>query len=239
MEECWQTDEFVVDPTRLTLAIGPTGIDGDTFKHDYLMQKYGIQINKTSRNTVLFMTNIGTTRSSIAYLIEVLVKIAQELDERSEDMSPPEMRLHHLKVEGLTKRLPALPDFSHFHRFFRSAPNATTPEGDMRKAYFMSYDAALCRYVTMPELQKLVAAGRETVSAMFVIPYPPGFPILVPGQVISREILAFIEALDTREIHGYRPELGFRVFTDEAVGAAAPGTAGGAASARIAAAPAA
>jgi arginine decarboxylase len=39
----------------------------------------------------------------------------------------------------------------------------------------------------------------------------------VPGQVISKEILAFIEALDTREIHGYRPELGFRVFTDEAL----------------------
>ena len=52
---------------------------------------------------------------------------------------------------------------------------------------------------------------------MFVIPYPPGFPILVPGQVISKEILGFIEALDTREIHGYRPELGFRVFTDEAL----------------------
>jgi len=69
----------------------------------------------------------------------------------------------------------------------------------------------------MPELAKLIASGREAVSATFVIPYPPGFPILVPGQVISAEILAFIEALDTREIHGYRPELGFRVFADEAL----------------------
>ena len=71
--------------------------------------------------------------------------------------------------------------------------------------------------MTLRDLQKHIAAGREVVSAMFVIPYPPGFPILVPGQVISKEILAFIEALDTREIHGYRPELGFRVFTDEAL----------------------
>jgi arginine decarboxylase len=71
---------------------------------------------------------------------------------------------------------------------------------------------------------------------MFVIPYPPGFPILVPGQVISREILAFIEALDTREIHGYRAELGFRVFTDQAVCVAVPVAPGGAASVRIAAA---
>ncbi|HXX84593.1 MAG TPA: aminotransferase class I/II-fold pyridoxal phosphate-dependent enzyme [Casimicrobiaceae bacterium] len=236
MEECWHTDEFVVDPTRLTLAIGPTGIDGDTFKHNYLMEKYGIQINKTSRNTVLFMTNIGTTRSSVAYLIEILVKIAQELDERNEDMSPPEMRLHQLKVESLTKRLPALPDFSHFHRYFRCSLDSTTPEGDMRKAYFMAYDEALCRYITLKDLQQRVAAGEEVVSAMFVIPYPPGFPILVPGQVISKDILGFIEALDTREIHGYRPELGFRAFTEAAIAVAAPAVTGGAAVTRIAAA---
>ena len=223
MEVCWHTDEFVVDPTRLTLQIGATGIDGDTFKHDYLMQKYGIQINKTSRNTVLFMTNIGTTRSSVAYLIEILVKIAQELDARNEDMSVAEARLHAIKVESLTRKLPALPDFSRFHAYFRcvAKAGADTPEGDMRKAYFMAYNDELCRYVTMAELTKLIASGNEAVSATFVIPYPPGFPILVPGQVISAEILAFIEALDTREIHGYRPELGFRVFADEALAASA------------------
>ena len=74
--ESWENDEFVLDATRVTLAVGGTGWDGDTFKNDVLMDKYGIQINKTSRNTVLFMTNIGTTRSSVAYLISVLVEIA-------------------------------------------------------------------------------------------------------------------------------------------------------------------
>jgi arginine decarboxylase len=39
----------------------------------------------------------------------------------------------------------------------------------------------------------------------------------VPGQVISREILAFMLALDVSEIHGYRPDLGLRVFTNEAL----------------------
>ncbi len=53
------------------------------------------------------------------------------------------------------------------------------------------------------------------VSASFIIPYPPGFPILVPGQVVSQEILAFMRALDVSEIHGYRPDLGLRVFTQE------------------------
>jgi len=60
-------------------------------------------------------------------------------------------------------------------------------------------------------------AGREVVSATFIIPYPPGFPILVPGQVISREIIGFFKALDVKEIHGYRPDLGLRVFTEDAL----------------------
>ncbi len=52
---------------------------------------------------------------------------------------------------------------------------------------------------------------------MFVIPYPPGFPILVPGQVVSAEIIHYMRRLDVKEIHGYRPELGLRVFTAEAL----------------------
>jgi len=217
METAWREDEFVLDPSHLSLYIGMTGIDGDHFKHDYLMDKYGIQVNKTTRNTVLFMTNIGTTRSSVAYLIEILVKIAQDLEEGLEDLSPLERRLHQQKVNSLTHDNPPLPDFSHFHRFFQPNPEAPTREGDLRKAFFMSYKEDLCEFMEIKELRKQIAAGREVVSAMFVIPYPPGFPVLVPGQVISEEIMAFMQVLDTREIHGYRPELGFRVFTEAAL----------------------
>ncbi len=56
---------------------------------------------------------------------------------------------------------------------------------------------------------------RELVSASFVTPYPPGFPVLVPGQVISEAILAFIRALDVKEIHGYQPEIGLQLLTEE------------------------
>ncbi len=62
-------------------------------------------------------------------------------------------------------------------------------------------------------------SGQEVVSASFIIPYPPGFPILVPGQVVSKEILAFMRALDVSEIHGYRADLGLRVFTPDALDA--------------------
>jgi arginine decarboxylase len=65
LDDAYLHDEFTLDPTRVTLYIGATGMDGDTFRN-LLMDKYDIQINKTSRNTVLFMPNIGTTRGDIA-----------------------------------------------------------------------------------------------------------------------------------------------------------------------------
>ena len=221
MEEAWAQDDFVIDLSRLTLYLGKTGIDGDTFKNTYLMDKYGIQINKTSRNTVLFMTNIGTTRSSVAFLIEVLVKIATELDQASEDAGRVETRIMEKRIKSLTIDPPPLPDFSYFHPVFcpGSLHKIPTPDGDIRTAYFLAYDIENCEYMTIDgdEIAVAMNSGRELVSATFVTPYPPGFPILVPGQVVSEEILAFMRVLDVTEIHGYEPEFGLQLFTEEAL----------------------
>ncbi len=215
-QDSWEHDEFTVDPTRITLAVGNTGWDGDTFKTKILMDKFGIQINKTSRNTVLFMTNIGTTRSSIAYLIEVLVEIAKDLDDQLDDASKMERLGFERRIANLMEDLPPLPDFSRFHDAFRHG--SETPEGDIRSAFFLAYDDDNCDYLQLEgSIKGAMESGLEIVSASFIIPYPPGFPILVPGQVISEEILAFMRALDVSEIHGYRPELGLRVFTQESL----------------------
>jgi len=224
--EAWASDEFVLDATRVTLTVGGTGWDGDTFKTRILMERFGIQINKTSRNTVLFMTNIGTTRSSVAYLIEVLVEIAKELDDLLDDASKMERLGFERRVKNLVEDLPPLPDFSRFHDAFRARDGLETPEGDIRSAFFLAYDEDNTEYMALDgSVKAALESGREVVSASFIIPYPPGFPILVPGQVISPEILAFMRALDVSEIHGYRPDLGLRVFTDDALTRHAAGAA--------------
>ncbi|MEZ5774871.1 MAG: aminotransferase class I/II-fold pyridoxal phosphate-dependent enzyme [Hyphomicrobiaceae bacterium] len=218
MWEAWSRDEFVLDATRITLATGRAGLDGNTFKTEILMDRYGIQINKTSRNTVLFMTNIGTTRSSVAYLIEVLVKISQAIAERLEDAGPSERREFERQVKSLTVDLPALPDFSRFHKRFLAYGEGASA-GDIREAFFLAYDESKCEYlpIASEEIDRALAAGREIVSSSFVIPYPPGFPVLVPGQVLSAEILDYLRKLDVKEVHGYRAERGLRVFTEKAL----------------------
>ena len=216
IEKAWAEDEFAVDPTKINLYTGKTGIDGDTFKNMYLMDKHGIQINKTSRNSVLFMTNIGTTRGSLAYLTKVLLNIADELEERNAGFERVDREAHLGVLRDLKQDQVPLPDFTCFHRSFQGQPGV--PGGDMRAAYFLAYDERRCRHVSLGSALLELEAKRELVSASFVIPYPPGFPVLMPGQVINEEIIHFLLALDVKEIHGYRPELGLRVFTDAALG---------------------
>src|SRR5699024_601146 len=66
-------------------------------------------------------------------------------------------------------------------------------------------------HVLPHELRRRIDNGERPVSAGFVTPYPPGFPVLVPGQIITAEVLDFMSALDTRELHGYDSRLGHRV----------------------------
>lgn len=222
LESAWANDDFVLDPTKINLHIGNTGVDGDTFKNKYLMDQFHIQINKTSRNSVLFMTNIGTTRSSVSYLISALLKIADQIDLQFDALNPEENRILQDKIYSLTEQAPPLPDFSYFHDSFRAV--AGIPGGRMREAYFLAYQENKCEYVKLSSCKKLMEE-RQLVSSAFIIPYPPGFPVLVPGQVMTKEILDFLQALDVKEIHGYRPELGLRIFTNAALNRHQSGTA--------------
>ncbi len=229
METAWEKDEFMLDPTKVTLFIGRTGVDGDTFKNEYLMDQFNIQINKTSRNTVLFMTNIGTTRGSVAYLTNALLKISEQLDEKFRSLNSREIEINQDRIHSLINEVPPLPDFSCFHSSFRAVPNV--PGGNIRDAFFMAYNEENYEYISLKECKTALEEDRELVASTFVIPYPPGFPVLVPGQVVSNEIINFMLALDVSEIHGYRADLGLRIFRESVLNRQKTATAMGAMSA--------
>jgi arginine decarboxylase len=125
-------------------------------------------------------------------------------------------------VLRLTAPSAPLPDFSGFHPAFADGRHPPTPEGDVRRAFYLSYQDSYCEYLMPEEAEQRVENGDQLVSANYVTPYPPGYPVLVPGQVFSPQILSFMRSLDTPEIHGYRPDLGYRVYIGKALEIAAP-----------------
>ena len=124
-----------------------------------------------------------------------------------------------VRVKSLMTDVPDLPNFSRFHDGFRGDAGQKTNEGDIRSGFYSAYDAEGCEYIRLAdaEIDRRLKSGPELVSANFVIPYPPGFPIMVPGQVISQETIDFMRKLDVKEIHGYDANEGLKLVRPEAL----------------------
>jgi arginine decarboxylase len=213
-----QEDEFCLDPTRMTLVCGTAAFDGTQFK-GILANRYGIQVNKTSRNSVLFQSNINNTRSDVANLIRVLAEISGEIDRTLSQGGANARKTFDARVKSLMTDVPDLPNFSRFHDSFRDDAGDKTNEGDIRSGFYSAYDAEGCEYIRLAdaEIDRRLKSGPELVSASFVIPYPPGFPIMVPGQVITQETIDFMRKLDVKEIHGYDAAEGLKLVRPEAL----------------------
>jgi arginine decarboxylase len=211
-------DEFYLDPTRMTLVCGTAGFDGTQFK-GLLASRFNIQLNKTSRNSVLLQSNINNTRSDVAHLLRVLMEISGEIDEHLQTGGDGVRATWSTRVKSLMEDVPDLPNFSHFHKTFRKDAGKRTNEGDIRGGFYAAYDAAGCEYIRLadPQIDRRLKNGPDLVSANFVIPYPPGFPIMVPGQVITQETIDFMRKLDVKEIHGYDAAQGLKLVRVDAL----------------------
>jgi arginine decarboxylase len=191
--QAWTSDEFVVDPTRVTLFIGKTGMSGYDFREKILMERFGIQINKTSANSVLLIFTIGVTWSSVHYLLDALRRISAEFERSNGSADRSKRALQMRRVQEITEDLPPLPDFSEFDPAFRPDPASTY--GDMRAAFYAGYEQSDREHLLLGEAARRLAEGKSLVSTTFIVPYPPGFPVLVPGQAISKQILYFLAQL--------------------------------------------
>ncbi len=120
------------------------------------MDKFGIQFNKNSYNTFLIQFNFGTTEGSAAILIKSLVEMSRYLD-----------------FVSATKEIktPNLPELVDFFPKFRNLPFNSAV---IRDIYFKGRD----NFYYLP-IDKPIKADIH-VSAIFLFPTPPGYPILVP-----------------------------------------------------------
>ena len=198
----WGDSLFVVDPTRVTVDVSATGLDGSSFRQ-LLINHYDIQVNKTSRKTVLFIINIGTTETTVNYLLSVLHEIAQRL-KAPDEHSPP---------KPMSEVVIDLPQTRVFNAYFQPFSCHHCQVIDIRKAYYAAYDDQLTEYINLDNATiKRVLNDLKLVSATFITPYPPGFPVVVPGQIITYDILMYLQKIKVKEIHGYRRDYGLKIF---------------------------
>jgi len=164
-------DNIRLDPTKVTVDISSCGYTVEDLQRE-LFDRYNIQVEKSTFNTLTLLLTIGTTRSKVSRLYDALMRIARE------GRAP--RRLY---------RFPEIPGFTQL----RCLPR----------------DAFYCGGELVPLVDERDNIRRELlarVCADQIVPYPPGIPVLVPGQVITREIVQYLVGLlrsqKRVELHG-------------------------------------
>jgi arginine decarboxylase len=216
-ELSWMNHEFALDPSRVTLAIrNPTLLTGFRLR-SLLMDCYDIQVNKTSSTTILIIIHIGTTRGMVTYLIQSLRDVVQRLITESEVYASRRRNRETCEgnAEGHTQ---LVPNAARFHQSFIDIVDTDLGAGDTGKATQLAQSEDNVKYVIVNErLIDRVLSGEEVVSAAMVTPYPPGYPILLSGQIVSKSILMYLMSLHGEEVHGYDPSRGLRIYTQSAL----------------------
>lgn len=154
-----------------------------------------VQINKFSTDSVLLMFMPGFSDRSCGLLMTAFSEFigANATDDKCEiDFSslllPP---LDALRFVGRDGDVCAYPEA------------LTREDGfQIRRGLFCEFDEAPIVLPLDDKLEEDIAAGGTFMSQQFVTPYPPGFPILLPGQVLSISDVRYLRNLQHGEVHG-------------------------------------
>ncbi|HXU42503.1 MAG TPA: aminotransferase class I/II-fold pyridoxal phosphate-dependent enzyme, partial [Burkholderiales bacterium] len=164
-------DGIRLDPTKVTIDISGCGYTVDDLQK-LLFERYNIQTEKSTFNTLTLLLTIGTTRSKVSRLYDALMRIARE------NRAP--------------RRLVQTPEIPAFTRLT-----------------FLPRDAYYCGGELLPVLDERERVNRALagrICADQIVPYPPGVPVLVPGQLITRNVAEYVADLlrsqKRMEMHG-------------------------------------
>jgi len=164
-------DGIRLDPTKVTVDISGCGYTVDDLQK-VLFERFNIQTEKSTFNTLTLLLTIGTTRSKVSRLYDALMRIARE--------------------KRAPRRLVRTPEIPAFTRL-----------------QYLPRDAYYCGGELLPvfdDKERVNRALERRVCADQVVPYPPGIPVLVPGQVVTREIANYLADLlrsqKRMEMHG-------------------------------------
>ena len=171
LTEKTRRDGIRLDPTKVTIDVSGCGYTVEELQKE-LFDRFNIQVEKSTFNTLTLLLTIGTTRSKVSRLYDALMRLARE------GRAP--------------RRLVRTPEIPSFTRL-RYLP---------RDAYYSGGE--LVPVFDDKERANRALAGR--VCADGIVPYPPGIPVLVPGQVITPRIVAYLAGLlgsqKRTELHG-------------------------------------
>lgn len=198
-------DHLFLDPIKVTVVL--PGIKNDKLDSwgipasivEKFLASHGIIVEKTGPYTMLFLFSLGITRAKSMTLLATLNKFKQLYDENAsvKDMLPQLYQDHpdfykKMSIQTLAKTMHSL---MQKHDLPKAMYHAFDILPEITMTPHQAYQKLIRQEVKSVHLDKLQG---ETCASM-ILPYPPGVPLVMPGEKItekSKPILDFLLLLD-------------------------------------------
>lgn len=164
----WGIYDFDFSKINIFVKSGENGITG-SWLYDVLLNEYHLQMEMVSKDYVLAMTSICDTEEGMERLARALEEIDRRIEEgKIEGTLSEKMRKIKFKEGQIA------PERTNF---IRKNPIRMTP-----------YQAQCIKGVSVP-----LSESRGKIAKEYIYLYPPGIPLVVPGEEITFGLLDRIE----------------------------------------------
>ena len=204
-------DSVMLDPLKVTIATPGIGHDGTLAEQgipaaivtDFLMSR-GIVVEKTGHYSWLLLFSIGITKGKSGTLLAELLHFKRLFDANAPlpDVLPTLAAGH----PGRYKDMGVADLAGEMHQYIRKYMLVDT----MLKCYDELPEQAMTPADAYAELVKgnveyvHVKDLMGRVPAVMVVPYPPGIPVIMPGERFTKKTKALVDYLAQVEDFEYR-----------------------------------
>lgn len=166
------------DIGKLVISVKGTSMTGQQL-YDIFRDEYHLQMEMASATYVLAIMTIMDTEEGWQRLADAIVQIDGRIEEETEADICGESECSDSQTFDKTARKTGL------IKKEKKQPERTRPEPEVRMTPAQAF------YSLQEEILLTESVGR--IMADFVYLYPPGIPLLVPGEVMSEELLQEIQ----------------------------------------------
>lgn len=225
------SDNFVmIDPIKVTLTMPGLEMDGQMSEQGIpasVVSKFlwsrGIVVEKTNLYSLLVLFSMGITKGKWGTLVAELMSFKQHYAANSPlSLVLPDLVASHPDVyadTGLRDLCDRLHQFNHKHNVPKVMREMYVEQPDMAMIPAEAYNLLVQGKVEKVEVTKL--KGR--IAATMLVPYPPGIPLIMPGERYNEKAEAIFNYLRIAEeqdaqIPGFESDIHGREVEVDATG---------------------
>ncbi|MDB9529395.1 aminotransferase class I/II-fold pyridoxal phosphate-dependent enzyme [Oscillatoria sp. CS-180] len=157
---------FQLDPTRLVVDVSALGVTGFA-ADEFLHTQLGVTAELPTLRQLTFILSLGNSQEDCDRLVNSLKTLIQ---------TAPDFKLD-CKLD-CKLQWPALD-----HSSLKNMPLLSQPPLSPRHAFFAESEV----------VETMAAIGRICADA--ICPYPPGIPVILPGEMITAEAISYLQRI--------------------------------------------